>query len=306
MLTRRDQAERITSHAFPNNSSICTTNISTTPVSDRSTNLLRSLRALGVALIVACGAGCGGVRLVTETDMNDHNKVAAIAQSKIKVSHDRHPKVSKVAIIGANANRLTSNDAHTHFNPYARIKGITTNINDASKQIACQALDATFDSLPPALDSVGFHTMLVTDKLGTDTYRGLLENSGGGRMCAASKARVTLESFFLHSVRGKRHMTEFQTVLSRFMDETGVDGVLVVLLSNNNMTAGHSILLLLTKQPNGEITPAWRGELKEDALRFEPVITKPNGDAERIQNIARVYHNSFVLLAAKLASDVQK
>ena len=160
--------------------------------------------------------------------------------------------------------------------------------------------------LPPTLDSVGFHTMLVTDKLGTDTYRGLLENSGGGRMCAASKARVTLESFFLHSVRGKRHMSEFQTVLSRFMDETGVDGVLVAVLVANDMTAGRSLLVLLTKQPDGEINPAWQGELKEEALRFEPVITKPNGDAERIQNITRVYHNSFVLLAAKLASDARK
>lgn len=306
MLTRRDQAERNTSHVFPNISSSCTTNISTTPVSDRSTNLPRSLRTLGAALIMACGAGCGGAHLVTEANMNDRNEVAAIAQSKVKVTHDRHPKVSKVAIIGVNANRLTTKAASNPFDPSRRYREMGRNINDASKQIACQALDAAFDSLPPTLDAVGFHTMLVTDKLGTDTYRSLSENSGGSLLCAASKARVTMESMFLHSARGKQHMSEFQAVLSRFMHETGVDGVLVAVLSANDMTTGHSFLVLLTKQPDGEINPAWQGELKEGALRFEPVITKPNGDAERVQNIARVYHNSFVLLAAKLASDVHK
>ena len=269
---------------------------------------LRLTRMLGIVLVCAAATGCSS-NLVKESDMKNPAELARLAQKDVTIVNNLQPKLTKVAIIGVNANRFDREAKHTsRFDPSASIRnmisGIQNNV-DAGKQITCQALNSVFDTLQPALEAAGFQVVSVTDKLNSDAYRGLSENYGGSLMCAADKARVTMMSMVIHNFSDSQ-LTEFREKIGKLMDDTGVDGVLIALFTSNGMTVGESNLVMLTKGVDGSVRGAWQAKLKKGSMRFEPVVKKPRDDDEHIENIARVYNHSFVVLATRLAEDTKK
>ena len=256
---------------------------------------LRLTRMLGIVLVCAAATGCSS-NLVKESDMKNPAELARLAQKDVTIVNNLQPKLTKVAIIGVNANRFDREAKHTsRFDPSASIRnmisGIQNNV-DAGKQITCQALNSVFDTLQPALEAAGFQVVSVA-------------NYGGSLMCAADKARVTMMSMVIHNFSDSQ-LTEFREKIGKLMDDTGVDGVLIALFTSNGMTVGESNLVMLTKGVDGSVRGAWQAKLKKGSMRFEPVVKKPRDDDEHIENIARVYNHSFVVLATRLAEDTKK
>lgn len=277
---------------------------------------MRTLMTLVFGLVMACCAGCGGgPLLVKEAQMSDRAAVASIARDKIKIRTDQHPTALRVALVGVNSDRVASKTEHSRwdgsavYNKIASAMGTANAVSDIVKQVSCRALDSAFDGLLPALNSVGLQPVSVSSQLDSPAYSGLLENEGGSIFCVADKARVSamrmMGAGFASAFGEDDHLTEFQRDLIRLMDEAGVDGVLIAVLSANRLVAANSTLVLLTKQPDGSVLAVWQGDLKENLVRFEPVVEKPQGDEDEVKNVARVYHHSFVLLAAKLAADTK-
>lgn len=174
----------------------------------------RFISVLVAVLTVAATSGCGTTpKLVSEADMKDPAKRAELARKNVAVIDNFHPKVSKVAIIGVNANRLPGADTKhvSRFDPsesYRRSADAISSNVAAGKQLTCKALDSVFDSLQPALDAAGFHTVSVVETLNNDTYHGLLENRGGSIVCVADKARVSIACNTGHQARPGRQAVE--------------------------------------------------------------------------------------------------
>jgi hypothetical protein len=184
-------------------------------------------------------------------------------------------------------------------------------IGDASSGVTCRALDATFDSLLPALGAVGLQAVPVADKLVASPLGNQAENQGGSLACVASKARVSAMSWVgagvVAAFGGHDRIPKYQQDMVAFIDETGVDGVLMAVLgSDDTLGPEATTLLLFVKRPGGFVDVAWEGHMQEKRIRFEPVVSKPKSEDERIQNIGRVYHHTFELMAAKLVSDSRK
>jgi hypothetical protein len=275
-----------------------------------------------MALIsLSVGACSHGPQLISEKRMMDPSEVTSVAEKQVKTRVDRRPSVTKVAIIGVNGWRTVGNNRrghHSNWDPTASTRetiqegvAVRDTVNDLSKGIPCRALEATFDSLLSALGAVGLQAVPVADKLAASALGKRAEHPGGMLACVASKARVSSMSLigagFATAFGRRDRLSEYAEDMAAFINETGVDGVLMAVLgSDDTLGPEASSMALFAKAPDGVVNLGWEGHMQDNRIRFEPVVAKPSTDDERIQNIGRVYHHTFQLLAAKLAADSRK
>lgn len=278
---------------------------------------MRVLNTIAAWLILSCCAACGSSPLlVTESQIIDRAAVASIARSKVSIMNDRQPTALKVALVGVNSGRTTSKAESAGRWPGAGIAnrigeavGKANNANEVVKRISCRALDSAFDDMLPALTLVGLQPVSVSAKLDEPAYSVLLENEDGSVECVAQKARVSPMKLALAAVltifTPNNKLAELEAALIKLIKEAGLDGVLVAQLNANGMQAAQSTLGLLTIQPDGTLRGVWQGEIKDKMVQFEPVIAHRQSDDDEVKNVARVFHHSFVLLAARLVADTK-
>lgn len=268
-----------------------------------------------VSMLAACG---GGPPVIKEAQMADRGAVASLAKKHVAEDRNLRPKALRVALIGVNGHRSASDEkSGSRWDPsgvsrmVADIQNKTSQATDVARSIPCAALDATFDSLLPALEFAGMKAVPVSELLSTPAYSSLAENIGGSVFCVATKARASAINLGMNAVLARvlgqqDRMETLNRTLARLIDEAGLDGVLITVVSAHDMWAGESTLALLAKKPDGSVEAVWQGTLKAKQLKFEPVVADERSDADRVQNIARVYHHAFTLLAAKLAQDATR
>lgn len=254
---------------------------------------MKVLSKIIISTLLTLSVSLGGCAiLVKEADMNDNAQVSKLSENLVYSFTNQNTKVKNIAIAGYLASALASEQTNDQmFNAFATLK-------DLSSNRACIALDKSFEIAPKILESFGFN-VLSPDKLAENaTYKKIGGDSFPG-ICNAGKTRLNM-GFFA------------QDDLQKMMEELNLDGVLIAYFVAENDSSHETKLYLWTKgTKTAEL--AWQGgfgraiQVESDTpVFFREYQEMAKSDQDKAALTYRVFNNTFKLLSAKLAKEMQK
>jgi hypothetical protein len=165
------------------------------------------------------------------------------------------------------------------------------------KELACRALDASFDQFAKSLADAGFELVPFEDKLKQPEFS-LFTGSPPPDWCQATRAPARMN--YLNPFKWK----DTFRVVQQLIDALGVDAIVMGQLSANGVQNGVSSLFAYVKGADGVASVGWSGKVSKGKFQFDSA-GKDESDQTKLANAARVFAHTFELLATKMGAETK-
>lgn len=258
---------------------------------------MSTIRLMAASMFLASGCTVA----VTQAQMQDSAQLAQLAH-KVDTAQNNGAHVKKIAFIGLETPNHTQEAQHS-YNPGGVAGAVIStadaidNANERSKEIACRALDAGFDSFVKSLTDAGFELAPFEDKLQMDKYK-LFVNAPLPEWCYAKRAPARMN--FINPFEWK----DTFRVVQQLIDDLGVDAIVMAQLEVDRKKSGPSKLSVYVKSKDGYAVVGWEGHVDNGQFEFEAAQPGETDEA-KLATATRVFTNTFQLLATKMAMEAK-
>jgi hypothetical protein len=256
----------------------------------------RLILCLGSMFVVS---GC--TVAVKEAQMQDRAQMQEIAKKNVDTAQNNGAHVKRIAFIGLETPNQVRDNSGGGFSMGGKIGAIQGAVESAERysemNIACRALDLSFDNFTKALTDAGFELVPFEEQLKQPQFA-LFVNAPLPEWCYAAKAPARMN--FINPFAWK----DTFRVVQQLIDAIGVDGIVMGQLGVNERKSGQSTLSLYVKGPDGVARVGWMGQVGNGDLEYE-AAQPGEGSLVKQANAVRVFTNTFQLLATKMGMEAK-